>query len=36
MNPGLSAKLDFVVADTRLIAPPLSPEIRLLLVDQAE
>ncbi len=35
MSPGLSAKLDFVVANTRLIAPPLTPEIRLWLADEA-
>jgi predicted nicotinamide N-methyase len=36
MNAGLFAKRDFVVANTRLIAPPLTPEIRLWLADEAE
>ena len=35
MSPGLSAKLDFVVANTRLIAR-LSAEIRLWLADEVE
>jgi predicted nicotinamide N-methyase len=30
-----NAKRDFVVANTRLIAPPLTPEIRLWLADEA-
>jgi len=29
------AKRDFILANTRLIAPPLTPEIRLLLADEA-
>ena len=31
----LDAKRDFVLANTRLIAPPLTPEIRLRLADEA-
>ena len=35
MTAGRAAKRDFVVANTRLIAPPLTPEIRLWLADEA-
>jgi predicted nicotinamide N-methyase len=35
MSADLSARRDFVVANTRLIAPPLTPEIRLWLADEA-
>ena len=31
----LNGKRDFVFANTRLIAPPLTPEIRLWLADEA-
>jgi predicted nicotinamide N-methyase len=38
VSPGLdggAARRDFVLANTRLIAPPLAPEIRLWLADEA-
>ncbi len=35
MSAGAAAKRDFVVANTRLVAPPLTPEIRLRLADEA-
>jgi predicted nicotinamide N-methyase len=35
MSLGSEAKRDFVLANTRLIAPPLTPEIRLMLADEA-
>ncbi len=35
MSARHSSKRDFVVANTRLIAPPLTPEIRLWLADEA-
>jgi predicted nicotinamide N-methyase len=35
MNASLSGKREFVVANTRLTAPPLTPEIRLWLADEA-
>jgi predicted nicotinamide N-methyase len=35
VEPPSKAKRDFVVANTRLIAPPLTPEIRLWLADEA-
>jgi predicted nicotinamide N-methyase len=35
VEPQSKAKRDFVVANTRLIAPPLTPEIRLWLADEA-
>ncbi len=35
MSADIGAKRDFVVANTRLIAPPLTPEIRLRLADEA-
>ncbi len=35
MSTGAAAKRDFVVANTRLVAPPLTPEIRLRLADEA-
>ena len=31
----MNGKRDFVLANTRLIAPPLTPEIRLRLADEA-
>ena len=31
----MNGKRDFVLANTRLIAPPLTPEIRLWLADEA-
>ena len=31
----MDGKRDFVLANTRLIAPPLTPEIRLWLADEA-
>ena len=34
-SPGSVAKRDFILANTRLIAPPLTPEIRLWLADEA-
>jgi predicted nicotinamide N-methyase len=35
MTAKLDAKRDFVVANTRLMAPPLTPEIKLWLADEA-
>ncbi len=35
MSAGPDAKRDFVLANTRLLAPPLTPEIRLMLADEA-
>ncbi len=35
MALALDAKRDFVLANTRLLAPPLTPEIRLMLADEA-
>ncbi len=35
MSPGRDAKREFVLANTRLIAPPLIPELRLRLADEA-
>jgi predicted nicotinamide N-methyase len=35
MNGGPAARRDFVVANTRLVAPPLVPELRLRLADEA-
>jgi len=35
MNGGPAARRDFVVANTRLVAPPLVPELRLWLADEA-
>jgi predicted nicotinamide N-methyase len=35
MTAKLGAKRDFVVANTRLMAPPLTPEIKLWLADEA-
>jgi predicted nicotinamide N-methyase len=35
IEPATSGKRDFVLANTRLIAPPLTPEIRLRLADEA-
>jgi predicted nicotinamide N-methyase len=34
MNEDIEAKRNFVVANTRLVAPPLVPEIRLRLADE--
>ncbi len=35
MSTGASAQRDFIIANTRLVAPPLTPEIRLRLADEA-
>ena len=35
IEPSSNGKRDFVLANTRLIAPPLTPEIRLRLADEA-
>ena len=35
IEPPMNGKRDFVLANTRLIAPPLTPEIRLRLADEA-
>ena len=35
IEPSRNAKRDFVLANTRLLAPPLTPEIRLMLADEA-
>jgi predicted nicotinamide N-methyase len=35
MSVGVASRRDFVVANTRLIAPPLVPELRLRLADEA-
>ena len=35
IEPSMDGKRDFVLANTRLIAPPLTPEIRLWLADEA-
>jgi predicted nicotinamide N-methyase len=35
IEPSLNGKRDFVLANTRLLAPPLTPEIRLMLADEA-
>jgi predicted nicotinamide N-methyase len=35
LEPPSNAKRDFVLSNTRLIAPPLTPEIRLWLADEA-
>jgi len=35
IEPSRDAKRDFVLANTRLLAPPLTPEIRLMLADEA-
>jgi predicted nicotinamide N-methyase len=35
MESSMNGKRDFVLANTRLIAPPLTPEIRLRLADEA-
>jgi predicted nicotinamide N-methyase len=35
IEPSRNAKRDFVLANTRLLAPPLTPEIRLRLADEA-
>jgi predicted nicotinamide N-methyase len=34
-EPPPNARRDFILANTRLIAPPLTPEIRLRLADEA-
>ena len=35
IEPSVDGKRDFILANTRLIAPPLTPEIRLQLADEA-
>src|ERR1700750_1806207 len=35
IDPSMDGKRDFILANTRLIAPPLTPEIRLGLADEA-
>ena len=35
IEPSRNAKRDFVLANTRLLTPPLTPEIRLMLADEA-
>jgi predicted nicotinamide N-methyase len=35
IEPPRNAKRDFILANTRLLAPPLTPEIRLRLADEA-
>ena len=35
IEPSMAGKRDFIVANTGLIAPPLTPEIRLRLADEA-